>query len=299
MTPEVVCAGNLLVDDLVFEDGRTAMGQAGGALLHAALAAAAWGARVGCVSVVGTDYPTAALDRLRARGAMLDGVARLPGPGARIWLLYEGTARQMVHRVGRPSHAEASPAPAHVPAAWRGAGALHVCPMPLACQRALVEAAAPGCFVAIDPHEPLSRESAAAWRAVLAGCDALFVGDDELRLAPGDDVFDAVEAVAGERLRFVAYKRGAAGGVLRDRREGRTWAWSAVATEAVDPTGAGDAFAAGFVAARAAGCEVAACLARAAAVASVAVSARGSEALAAVTRDELEARSARCVVREG
>ncbi len=111
MTPDVVCAGNLLVDDLVFEDGRTAMGQAGGALLHAALAAAAWGARVGCVSVVGTDYPAAALDRLRARGAMLDGVAQLPGPGARIWLLYEGAARQMVHRLGRPSHAEARVGP--------------------------------------------------------------------------------------------------------------------------------------------------------------------------------------------
>ncbi|MFO0602220.1 MAG: PfkB family carbohydrate kinase [Polyangiales bacterium] len=299
MTPDLVCAGNLLVDDLVFDDGRTVMGQAGGALLHAALAAAHWGARVGAAGIAGTDYPAAALDALAAAGVSLDGVERLPGPGARIWLLYEGGARQMVHRLGRPSHAEVSPGPAHLPAAWREARALHVCPMPLACQRALVEASSRETLVGIDPHEPLSREGAAAWRAVLASCDALFVGADELRLAPGDDVFAAVEEVAGERLRFVAHKRGEAGGALLDRRTGQRWAWDAVPAETVDPTGAGDAFAAAFMAAWAAGCAVEERLARAAAAASVAVTARGAAGLAGAARAELEARRDRCRVRAG
>jgi sugar/nucleoside kinase (ribokinase family) len=296
MTPEVVCAGNLLVDDLVFEDGRTMMAQAGGALLHAAHAAAAWGTRVGCVSVAGTDYPADALAELEARGARLDGVVRLPGPGARIWLLYEGAVRQMVHRAGRPSHAEVSPRPVDVPTAWRVAPGLLVAPMPLACQRELVAAAAPGTFVALDPHEPLSVRSARAWEAVLAHCDAVFVGDDELDLPAGDDPIEHIDGIGGHRLRYIAYKRGAAGGVLYDRHAEATWTWAAVGTEVVDPTGAGDAFAAGFVSARVAGCEVAECLARGAAAASVAVSARGASALAAVTRGELEARSARCGV---
>ena len=56
-SPEVVLLGNLLVDDIVLRDGSTLMGEPGGAVLHAALAAALWGAKVGICSVAGTDYP--------------------------------------------------------------------------------------------------------------------------------------------------------------------------------------------------------------------------------------------------
>ena len=56
-TPSIVLLGNLLVDDVVLPDGTTHMGQAGGALLYAAVAATLWDARPGLVSVVGDDYP--------------------------------------------------------------------------------------------------------------------------------------------------------------------------------------------------------------------------------------------------
>ena len=38
MTLDLVIAGNLLVDDLVFQSGQTRMGEPGGAVLYAALA---------------------------------------------------------------------------------------------------------------------------------------------------------------------------------------------------------------------------------------------------------------------
>ena len=60
--PTLVLLGNLLVDDIVLADGRTLLGESGGALLHAALAASLWDARVGLVSVVGSDYPAIGLD---------------------------------------------------------------------------------------------------------------------------------------------------------------------------------------------------------------------------------------------
>jgi hypothetical protein len=62
-TPSIVLLGNLLVDDVVFADGTTRMGQAGGALLYGELGATLWGARPGLVSVLGDDYPADA--RLR------------------------------------------------------------------------------------------------------------------------------------------------------------------------------------------------------------------------------------------
>ena len=47
VTPALVVLGNLLVDDVVFPDGSTRMGQPGGAVLYAALGARLWDVRTG------------------------------------------------------------------------------------------------------------------------------------------------------------------------------------------------------------------------------------------------------------
>jgi sugar/nucleoside kinase (ribokinase family) len=130
LTPDLVVLGNLLVDDVVFEDGRTRMGEPGGAVLYAALGAWLWGIRVGVCSVLGDDYPPNLLRTLADRGLDFAGARRFGGPGLRTWLLYEGRRRQVVLRLDRPSHAEMSPGPADIPAAWSGARAFHLAPMP-------------------------------------------------------------------------------------------------------------------------------------------------------------------------
>ncbi len=81
--PDLVLLGNLFVDDIVLHDGTTLMAEPGGAILHAALAASLWGARVGLVSVAGTDYPRAALDAL-------DAARRRSGGRAAIWIVPAG-----------------------------------------------------------------------------------------------------------------------------------------------------------------------------------------------------------------
>jgi sugar/nucleoside kinase (ribokinase family) len=250
VTPAVVVAGNLLVDDLVFENGETRLGQAGGAVLYAALAARVWQPRVGCLSVVGTDYPRAMLDQLEARGIDLSGVRRLPAPGVRTWLLYESSGRQLVHRLGCPSHEEVSPAPADVPAIWRSARAVHLAPMPFDVQRALVESLADtDAFVSVDPHLPVTEATLPAWRNTLAKADAFFPGEDELLIGSGSDadVRAVLPRLATGRLRFVVLTRGARGGILYDARERCFHAWPARPDRIVDPTGAGDAFALGVV----------------------------------------------------
>lgn len=290
-------AGNLLVDDIVFDDGTTRLHQPGGALLHAALAAAAWGLRVGCVSVVGCDYPPEALGLLRARGISLDGVRTLATPGLRVWLLHEGGVRHMVGRLGGPTHDEVSPAPTEVPAHWRDAGVVHVAPMPFERQRAMVTAFGDGArFVSVDPHRAVDAGSLDAWRAVLASADALFASDDELHLA--GSAREALRALAVGRMRYVVHKRGDRGGVLYDARDDALWTWSALDAPVLDVTGAGDAFAAGFVSALHEGRSVAQAIARAASSASVAIEGAGASAMASCTRETLDTRAARCAVRK-
>jgi sugar/nucleoside kinase (ribokinase family) len=286
MTPSLVLLGNLLVDDVVLPDGNTRMGQPGGAIMYGALGAAIWGTSVGLVSLAGTDYPTTMLDALEKRGVDLAGVHRLDGPGVRTWLLYEGRLRRLVHRLGCPTHEQVSPGPEHIPRTWSSAPAYHLSPMPFSVQRRSLASLAttPDRFVSVDPHLPVTEETLGEWRQVLADADAFFPAEDELLLEGANVEPERVlpRLVAG-RLRFVVFKQAARGGILYDAREDRFHRWSARATKVIDPTGAGDAFAAGFLSAHLEGLPVTACLDRGAVSASFAIEGLGPAALLEAT----------------
>lgn len=250
MIPDLVVLGNLLVDDMVFPDGRTRMAEPGGATLYAALGASLWGVPTGVATVRGDDYPAAALEALAARGVDLSGARPFGAPGVRTWLLYEGTRRQVIHRLDRPSHADVSPTSTTIPAAWRKARAFHLAPMPFDRQCELVDdlSRIEGAVVSLDPYRLLTSESVGDWRDVCSRVDALFLSEDEMEVGDREEPRPALRSLAGGRLRFVLFKRGARGGILYDARGDRFLEWAPRSAAVVDPTGAGDAFAAGFLA---------------------------------------------------
>jgi sugar/nucleoside kinase (ribokinase family) len=293
VTPSLVLFGNLLVDDIVFADGNTRMGQPGGAILYSALAAAVWGTRVGCVSLVGTDYPVTMLEALEERRIDLSGVHTLGGPGVRTWLLYEGRLRRLIHRLGCPTHEDVSPGPEHLPPAWQSAPAVHVAPMPFAVQRRVLASldASPNRFVSVDPHLPITEATLEDWRQALTEVDAFFPSEDELLLEGTDaDPRRVLPRLATGRLRFIGFKQAARGGMLYDAHEDRFHRWTGRATKVIDPTGAGDAFATGFLSAHLEGLPVAACLDRGIVSASFAIEGLGAAALLDATRTEAEIR---------
>jgi sugar/nucleoside kinase (ribokinase family) len=311
MTPDLVLLGNLLVDDVVFADGRTRMGQPGGAMLYAALAASLWGVRTGCVSLLGDDYPGAALDALRARGVAVDGIHPLHRNGVRTWLLYEDRVRRVIHRLGCPTHEAVSPHPEHIPLSWRTARAFHLAPMPFEVQETLVnairswESPARPAHVSLDPHLPVTPQTLDRYRSLLAGVDVFFPSDDELQLDPRDpaepgprgaatefDPAETLRSLFSGRLRFIALKRGARGGMLFDVRDRRRQNWPAYAERVVDPTGAGDAFMAGFVSSQLESDAVERALRRGLVTSSFAIEAWGPDGLLAATREAAETRLA-------
>jgi sugar/nucleoside kinase (ribokinase family) len=290
--PSIVLLGNLLVDDVVFADGTTRMGQAGGALLYGALGATVWESRPGLVSVVGDDYPGQVLERLEQRGVDLTGVHPLGRPGVRTWLLYEGHVRRLIHRLGCPTHEEVSPSPALIPSEWTASRAFHLAPMPFEVQRAVLTALrARPAFVSIDPHLPVTEETLQEWREVLADADAFFPGEDELQLEGAHaDPRRVLPRLVNGRLRFVVFKRGSKGGILYDAHDQGFYSWDARASVVVDQTGAGDAFGVGMVLAHLEGLPIEACLHRGIVTASFAVAGWGPEALLAATRADAESR---------
>jgi ribokinase len=114
---------------------------------------------------------------------------------------------------------------------------------------ALAAAVAAGCTISVDPAStgPLTRYGVDQWLADTAPATLLLPNADEARLLTGcADPADAARALA-RRHRIVAVSLGA---------DGALWASGALlvhrpalGTDVVDTTGAGDAFAAGLLAA--------------------------------------------------
>jgi sugar/nucleoside kinase (ribokinase family) len=289
---DLVVLGNLLTDDVVLPDGRTRMGEPGGATLYASLAAALWGLRTGLVSFRGQEYAASALEALQARGIDLAGVHAIDGPGLRTWLLYEGRRRRVVHRLDGPTHDQVSPTFAHIPAEWRGARAFHLAPMPFEVQEGLVHdlAAQTRGLISLDPHLEVNAKTLPRWRGVLPSVDVLFVSEDEV-----DDGAEDARAVAaqlaGGRLSLVLLKRGRRGGVACELGDTvRLTEWPPRSVRVVDPTGAGDAFAAGVLAGRLRGDPLPRALQRGVVSASFALEEWGCGGLLQATPEQAQAR---------
>ncbi len=252
--PDLILLGNLLVDDIVLHDGTTLMGEPGGAILHAALAACLWGTRVGLVSVAGDDYPRATLQALADRNIALTGVRQLGRPGGRAWLLHEAGVRRVIHHLDCPAHEEVSPKLADIPATYWAARAFHLAPMPIARQhelalgfseRAQSDPTFGSALISLDPNELVRDDNLDHWSQALQHIDAFFPSEDEMRLT--GDAEAALRQSAGKRLRYVALKRGIRGGQLLDLHTNIATTWTARAVQTVDVTGAGDAFVGGFL----------------------------------------------------
>jgi sugar/nucleoside kinase (ribokinase family) len=165
--------------------------------------------------------------------------------------------------------------------------------MPFAVQRRVLASLAVNAnrFVSIDPHLPITDETLDDWRQALADADAVFPSEDELLLEETDvDPQGVLRRLATGRLRFIVFKQAARGGILYDAREDRFHRWLGRATKVIDSTGAGDAFAAGFISAHLEGLPVAACLDRGVVTASFAIEALGAASLVEATRTDADAR---------
>ena len=281
MTPELVVVGNLAVDDIVYPDGTTRMGQPGGACIYVALGASLWGTRVGIVSRVGTDYPAEMIKSLESQGVDLSGIHNLGTPGLRTWLLYEGDLRRVVHQLGSATHTEASPTIEDFPEGW-ASGSVHIAPLPMEIQYRLVGALAGGSTaqLSMDPYELIDKSSLDSWKGLVRRVDHLFVSEDEMaEQSWRSEPQPILKQLFGGKLCSVVYKQGSKGGVAMDCQTSNTMKWEARCRAVVDQTGAGDAFAGGTLAGLIFGDDMSAAIERGVVSASFAIETRGASGL--------------------
>jgi sugar/nucleoside kinase (ribokinase family) len=283
----IVVAGDVMTDVVAALSGPVAHGsdtpasivmRGGGAGANVAVWLARAGAQVTLIGRVGDDDAgRAALTGLRAEGVDARLATDPARPtGACVVLVEPGGERSMLPDAGANAGLEAVALPedaAHLHIA--GYALLHPGSRP-AARALLASARAAGIPVSVDPSSaaPLQRAGAAAFLSWVAGIDLLLPNRDEAAaLTSIPDPKGAARTLAAH-AREVVVKLGAQGALWTD---GETQVRApAVDVLALDTTGAGDAFAAGLLAARIAGAEPADALGAGCALAAEAVARQGA-----------------------
>jgi len=278
-TVDYVLAGSLTIDNILTADGRAVPRLCGGNAVYAAIGARIWSDRVGILTRVGRDYPTACLERLAVSGVDLAGVAALDEPhGMNVAFCYRSDGSRtrafpeeafaQIPAADRPSFRDYTtlgtahrfatwmrftPEPGDLPAAWDGGvRGMHLAAMPVERHVALARAARrrwAGVRLTLDSPWYDERDLGADHHtALLPLLDAILPSEADLAIAmAGLPPVEAARRLIDRGARAAVVKLGAAGCVVLG--PGRTGAWRVPAypAVAVDPTGAGDAFCGGFL----------------------------------------------------
>ena len=293
-TARIVVVGDLMVDVVAALPGPLAHGSdtpariaqhQGGSGANVAAWLAEAGARVAFAGRAGAD-PLG-----DAAVAALDGVAlaverdRERPTGTCIVLVHPGGERTMIPDAGANDALELTELPDGEHLHLTGYGLLRSGSRP-AMLRALELARERGMTVSVDPSSAAPLAAEPAFLDWVAGAALLLPNADEARVLTGDADPERAARALARRLRdnsasgretadsAVVVTLGADGALWSDGE--RLLLAPAAAAEVVDTTGAGDAFAAGLLAARAGGAEPPEQLAAGCALAARAVGVRGA-----------------------
>jgi ribokinase len=116
--------------------------------------------------------------------------------------------------------------------------------LPFEAQKILVESL-PKALVTLDPGTIYARKGLMALKPLIERCLAVFPSEVEIRLLTGKDYKTGAEILLEEGARIVAAKLGPKGCYVTDGEESHHV--EPYMVKAVDSTGAGDAFCAGFI----------------------------------------------------
>ncbi len=280
MKPTFVIAGKLNREYLLPPSGQPVLDSPGGSLLYAVGGLAVWDSGAGLLARVGRDYPGAWIDNFQERGFDVRGI-RIQDDAAdmRSFIAYtdkhERSQSSPVSHFARrgltfpksllgyqpPDPREdprkmdpLAPSALDVPKDYRDAPAVHICPLDFTSQSQLINVFKGGSNLTISLDPAPNYMTPTFWRdlrIVLQGVTCFQPSEDELRaLFWGEthDLWDMAQRVSEFGPRFVVIKRGLNGQYLYDAAGKHRYEIPAYPSRFADPTGAGDAFAGGFLA---------------------------------------------------
>ncbi len=245
-------AFGIILDDIVFPDGETEMGQLGGGGPQAAFGMRIWSDRVGLVAGVGRDLPEGARRWLDQAGIDPAGMRVTDTPTARAWQVMEADGRRtQVFRVpGRVIGEQLGRTMERIPLEYRSARGFHYGVHPdqpdLAFTR---ELGGLGGLVSIEPFKNADRMPDRASLEALVSAAPLFSPNlaETWSLVGRGEPVEVLRRLAEAGARTIALRMGSEGALVFDAERGRAVHVPPVPVTVVDPVGAGNAFCGGFL----------------------------------------------------
>ncbi|WP_457742926.1 carbohydrate kinase family protein [Thermococcus sp.] len=241
---ELVVLGHVSIDTIVFPDGRR-IDMPGGAGAAVATSASLAGAKVGLVTKIGEDFPREWLERL-AQCVDIRGVQVLPGKTIHIWVIYreDGSVESPVE-IGVAERMGETP----IPEDYLKAKLFHIAPIPPEEQlKALERLKGKRASLDFNPtYYEEYRKRPELVRELVSRSYVVFPNEREAMLITRlRDVRESAEELYSWGAELVVITRGERGVLIYD---GYFHEFSALPVDGdIDPTGAGDAFAGGFLA---------------------------------------------------
>lgn len=239
----LLVVGSVALDSIFTPFGETADALGGSAVYFSVSASLLSPVRV--VGVIGDDYPVNELERLGNRGIDWSGVERVAGESFR-WkgkYSYDLQSRETLEtRLG--VFADFQP---KLPGAWRDAQFVFLGNIDPELQLGVLDQIESPKLVVCDTMNYWIQSKKDALMALLRQVDILMVNDSEAREMTGDwNIHRAGRWILQHGPSRVVIKQGEYGALLME--PGRTfWVPAFPLEEVFDPTGAGDAFAGGFM----------------------------------------------------
>jgi sugar/nucleoside kinase (ribokinase family) len=282
-TPRFIVAGKLSRDYLILPTGETSLNVLGGNAISAAAGLAVWEPTPppGLVARVGTDFPREWIEKIARWGIDTRGVHILPQKvDLRSFSTFQDPIPQSNEdpvacfaKIGQPfpkdllgyqndsSHGDSrnrlnavSIRQSDLIPDYLKATAAHICPIDYLTHSLLPAVLRQAGFnlVTLDPSSgymnPSFRDD---FPSLITGLTAFLPSEEEIRsLFQGrtDNLWEMAEAIASYGCDIIVVKRGERGQLVLDGSSRKRWEIPAYPVQAVDPTGAGDAYCGGFLA---------------------------------------------------
>ncbi len=235
--------GSVGLDDVETPFGKVELAL-GGSASYFSLAASFFG-RVGFVGIVGDDFPESSVELLRNHGVDVRGLQRVEGKTFRWAGRYGYDLNQrdtLLTELNVFEHFRPE-----LPEDYAAAPYLFLANIHPSLQSHVLDQAHGAKFVAMDTMNFWIEGALEDLKKVLARVDCIVLNDSEARqLAKTPNVITAAKTISAMGPRLVVVKRGEHGAFLYS--EGNFFFVPAFPLEqVVDPTGAGDCFAGGFM----------------------------------------------------
>jgi hypothetical protein len=280
--PTYIILGQLRREFLITPTHKVISDQPGGSLLYAAEGTGLWlepDQKIGLVARVGEDYPRAWLDQIAERGDLTEGIKVLPEEIDLRYFRAYSDLRTFYHddpvshftkhgltmpksllgyKSDKPARSlrEVKPTSlrqSDLPETYFKAKAAHLTGLdflshtitPPVLRQAGVQ------MVSLDPGPYMHKENLAEVKSMVIGLTAFLPSEDQLGqlfLGQTTDIREMIEEVASWGVEIVVVKRAWQGQMIYHSVTHKCYEIPAYPSKMVDPTGAGDVFAGGFLA---------------------------------------------------